>query len=176
MANPINLEVCVIGSDYVLEDGKPVVRVWGKTKKGETVLVLDRQFRPYFYIEQKADFNVIPVLAEGLNGIAPEKIEIVEKKLYGKQKNVVKLTLTSPSDVPEFKMASERLGGVKATYEYNIAYYKRYLIDKGIVPLNWVVVKGEQLESKDGVDFVVDLEDIERIESTEYPKIRILVF
>ncbi len=175
MTNPVTLEVCIIGSDYILEDGKPVVRLWGKTSKGETVLLLDRKFRPYFYVEPKPGFEIIKALPEGQGWIVPEKVETVEKRLYGKPKSVIKFVLTSPSDVPKFKIGIERLESVKATYEYNIAYYKRYLIDKGIIPLNWILVSGEGQNSLEG-GLVVELESIEHLPQTDYPKIRMLTF
>ncbi|HLD57423.1 MAG TPA: DNA-directed DNA polymerase, partial [archaeon] len=176
MTNPVTLEVCIIGSDYVMEDGKPVIHLWGKTKKGETVLILDKVFRPYFYVETRQGFEVAKALPDGMGWIVPEKVETVEKKLYGKQKNVVKVVLTSPTDVPRFKSGLERADSVRATYEYNIAYYKRYLIDKGVVPLNWIMVNGKGLETLPHTDFVVELEGLSQLPQTDYPKTKVLTF
>ena len=75
MTNPVTLEVCIIGSDYVMEDGKPVIHLWGKTKKGETVLILDKVFRPYFYVETRQGFEVAKALPDGMGWIVPEKVE-----------------------------------------------------------------------------------------------------
>ncbi len=172
--NPISLEVCIIGSDYIMEDGKPVVRLWCKTKKGESVLVLDKKFRPYLYVEAKPGPSILPLIYDGLDRITPESLEIVEKKLYGKPKSVIKVVLTSPGDIPRFKLAVERLSGVKGTYEYNIAYYKRYLIDKGIAPMSWIGVTGE-LSNQNKID-VIDVDEIKVLDSEDVPKVKILVF
>ena len=176
MTNNISIEVCIIGSDYVMEDGKPVIRLWCKTKKGETVLVLDKVFRPYLYVEIKPGFEVVKAVPEGMGWIVPERAETVEKKLYGKQKSVVKIVLTSPTDIPRFKSGLDRSDSVKSTYEYNIAYYKRYLIDKGIIPLNWILVSGKKLDSLQHADFVVEMESFGQMPQTDYPKTKVLTF
>ncbi|MBI4164024.1 MAG: ribonuclease H-like domain-containing protein [Candidatus Aenigmarchaeota archaeon] len=173
--NPISLEICIIGSDYMMEDGKPVIRLWGKTKKGDLVLVLDKKFRPYLYVEAKPGPSILPIISDGLDRIAPESLEIVEKKLYGKPKSVIKVVLTSPGDIPRFKITLEKLEGVKSTYEYNIAYYKRYLIDKGILPMSWVNVVGDIIGNQDGVD-IVELDEITNLDSEEAPRVKVLVF
>ena len=34
--------------DYVLEEKKPVIRIFGRTDKGQSIVAFDRGFEPYF--------------------------------------------------------------------------------------------------------------------------------
>ena len=44
---------CLLDCEYAVEEGKPVVRLWGRTDAGKTVCVLDAGFRPSLYVEPK---------------------------------------------------------------------------------------------------------------------------
>jgi DNA polymerase I len=43
----------VIDADYILEEDRPVIRLFCKNDKGKTVLVKDSTFKPYFYVLPK---------------------------------------------------------------------------------------------------------------------------
>ena len=43
----------LIDIDYFLDDGKSVVRLWGKTEEGKNVVILDKRLYPYFYMDAK---------------------------------------------------------------------------------------------------------------------------
>jgi DNA polymerase elongation subunit (family B) len=152
--------------DHVLEAGRPVIRLWGKTRDGKTVLVRDRNFRPYFYFEiddkYAGDFDVaafarkVADLKDAGNSFV--SAELNEKKLLGDARKFVKVKVQRPGDIIELKSAAERLPEVKKAYEYDIPYYRRYMIDKGIAPLEWVSamgnesVTGNKLETIDAVN------------------------
>ena len=165
----------------IREDGTDIM-LWGRTDKGEPALVIDRSFRPYFYVEHRKDMNggeldgLVKKISElSIDGKRPENLEVVEKKFFGKRKSLVKITTVSPQDVVKFRDLLKDWADVKGCYEYTITYYKRYMVDRGVVPLTWVWVAGNASVSGQG-HIVIDAASIEPTEEEQYPEFRMLAF
>ncbi|MBU0898568.1 MAG: DNA-directed DNA polymerase [Nanoarchaeota archaeon] len=175
--------VCIIDADYVLSDKEPLIRLWGKTKSGRSVLILDRTFDPYFYVLPKpsADLDklVEAIKAMEIEGSKPTRVEIVKKNLYGKEYDFIQVFSNNPTDIPKFRDTVKHFDGVKEEYEYTIPFYRRYIINKGIVPMSWVRVFGKEIKTNADMDLSIEAEKIESIkeeEISEYPSLHILAF
>ncbi|UCD03442.1 MAG: ribonuclease H-like domain-containing protein [Candidatus Aenigmatarchaeota archaeon] len=158
---------------------KSEVMLWGRTEKGEPALVIDPTFRPYFFVECKdgiskreADELMGKITELSLDGVKPVGVEFKERKLFGKEKKLIKITLPKPADVIKFRDTVKEWNDVKTKYEHSITFYRRYLIDTGITPLTWVEVEGR--ESTEGPYAVIEAEKITALEDEDYPKINIL--
>jgi len=142
------LKLCILDVDHAVDGDRQVIRLWCKTKGGRTVLVLDEGFRPYFYVEPKSEAEVPELekrIAETIiDEKRPETIEVIEKKIFGRPKKLLKVIVSLSVDVPKFREIVKELDGVKNTYEYAISFYRRYLIDKVLVPMQWVEVTGTE--------------------------------
>lgn len=130
---------------YKIIDEKPIIHLFGRTDKGEKVCILD-EFEPYFYAEIE-NFSVIDqikkiIVEEGEKKIKVKNVEIVEKSIAGKKKKLAKVTCQLPQDVPRIRNA---LKDAMLTYEYDIKFSRRYLIDKGIVPLTRIEAEVEEV-------------------------------
>ncbi|MFH1364533.1 MAG: 3'-5' exonuclease, partial [Candidatus Aenigmatarchaeota archaeon] len=123
-------KLCVLDVDYFVEENVPVVRIWGNTKTGKRVLVEDRRFRPYFYVEsKKAEKEDIEKMMSDIQNImfessSVEKIETIEKEFLGQMKQLIKITLTNPSDISSFRDEVKQLDNVKHKYETDISFHK----------------------------------------------------
>lgn len=62
-------------------------------------------------------------------------VEKVEKKFLGKPITVWKLYLEHPQDVPTIREKVREHPAVVDIFEYDIPFAKRYLIDKGLIPM-----------------------------------------
>lgn len=49
----MNVDIQILDCDHVMVDGKPVVRLFGKTIDGETICVFMKGPLPYFYLHAK---------------------------------------------------------------------------------------------------------------------------
>jgi DNA polymerase elongation subunit (family B) len=155
-------EFLLFDIDYILEAGIPVIRLWGKTRGGKTMLALDRHFKPYFYFEiddkNASDFD-IGAFSRKLAGIKETgksfvSAELLEKKLLGEARKFVRVKVQRPGDVNEMKSAAERWPEVKKPYEYDIPFYRRYLIDKDITPMGWVSALGTEAGSGKNLEII----------------------
>jgi DNA polymerase I len=142
------IEGFVLDADYVTLDNATCVRLTVKGADGSAYELVDRDFAPYFYLLPHGN-RVTPEIVLGYkakdsagNPLAAKKVEIERKRLFGKEVELLKVTMGNPSEVPKF---SEALMGFGQAYENDIPFARRYLIDKDIVPLNSYAFEVEQI-------------------------------
>lgn len=164
---------------YKVIDDKPVIHLFGRTVDNKQVLILDDSFEPYFYVIPKEGID----LREKLEKIEVErddkiakvtKTEIVDKKYLGKEIQAIKVYTKLPHDVPIIREVVKDWEIIEGTYEYDIMFSRRYLIDKNVTPLTLheAEVKPYTLRSKIPVFKALKIEQV----STEAIKPRILSF
>ncbi|ASJ03938.1 DNA polymerase domain-containing protein [Thermococcus barossii] len=128
----------ILDVDYITEDGKPVIRVF-KKDKGEFKIEYDREFEPYIYAllrDDSAIEEIEKITAERHGKVVKVKrAEKVKKKFLGRSVEVWVLYFTHPQDVPAIRDKIRKHPAVIDIYEYDIPFAKRYLIDKGLVPM-----------------------------------------
>ncbi|KAJ7623462.1 DNA polymerase family B-domain-containing protein [Roridomyces roridus] len=120
-------------------EGLPTFRMFGVTKNGNSVLAHVRDFSPYFYVAQPRGFrpeDLVPFRQE-LNtlvaGAPVLKLELVQKRsLWGYRGDdwvpFIKLTIQDPKNAPI------------ATFESNLPFILRFMIDHKVVGMNWIEV------------------------------------
>ncbi len=157
--------------------------IWGIDNEGKRVLIIDRNFLPYFYLvveetetpqtvmkriqSSKADFPLIV------------KLELVDRKYFGKPVKAVKVFCQDPDLIQKCAKGLEKIEGVKKSLEDDIRYSMRYLIDNNVTPCGWHEAEIEETENKlkIQVDKVYLAKSFPRtVERTEIPKLRILGF
>jgi len=128
----------ILDTDYITEDGKPVIRVF-KKENGEFRIEYDRNFEPYFYAlleDDSAIEDVKKITAERHGSVVRVKrVEKVKKKFLARPVEVWKLYFNHPQDVPAIRGRIREHPAVVDIYEYDIPFAKRYLIDKGLIPM-----------------------------------------
>ncbi|MEZ0319983.1 MAG: DNA polymerase II [Pyrobaculum sp.] len=127
---------------YAVVGGVAEVRVFGVFDNGERGVVVDRDFRPYFYVECPS--CSAEALKAHLMRVAPlESVELVERRYMGRPRQFFRVVARVPEDVRRLREEAKKLAGVEEVYEADIRYYMRYMIDRGVVPCIWNVVEVE---------------------------------
>lgn len=133
--------------DYITEDDKAVIRMFGKLKgdeEGKSIIVLDKNYKPYIYVVAVDEEKCI----EDLNEFDVEMVGWARKGHLGKSKDFLKVTLHHPQDVPKLRDKIRSLDSVYDIMEHDIPFYRRYLIDKAIFPMAEVQAEGECLDDE----------------------------
>jgi DNA polymerase I len=161
----MKIQIQVLDCDYKMLRGKPLIRIYGKTEKGEPIAVFYDRFLPYFYAqvadEKKDDF--VREIKERFNANTEE----VERYLpigYGPKVKVLKITGKDPGSVPEMKEMAYRYG---TPYEADILFRYRFMADFGIKGMCWIEAEGD-LERTDTVSCKALMAD--SIKPVENPK------
>ena len=130
--------------DYITKNRIPVIRLFGKLigedGEGSKIIALDKTFRPYIYIHPHDADECVNEL--GLLELEAEKIR---RKDRGKLKDFLKVTLKHPHDIYKLRDKIKDLKSVNEIREHDIPFYRRYLVDNGLFPMNIVEVQGKIL-------------------------------
>ncbi|KAF8141671.1 DNA polymerase family B-domain-containing protein [Boletus edulis] len=141
--------------------GRTMLRVFGITEDGNSVLANVVQFMPYFYVPVPRGFGnadtdaFMDAVNTSSGGNYVLGIEIVNKRtLWGYRGDdwlaFMKLTILEPRVLPKVRGVFERgeisfqdffvLGQSYSTFESNIPYTLRFMIDTKVVGMNWIEI------------------------------------
>lgn len=176
-------ELLLIDADYTLIEGRPAIRLYCKDGKGRTILVLDSNFEPYFFVMPKEgslaglkkriwELDVKKIETKIL------KVEIVERVWMNEKVKMLKIIIDNPRRIPDVRDAIKGWKDVEETYEYDIPFTKRFIIDKQIEPMNWIEVSGKEIKEKNNfqVDAVIQAKSVKAVDIKKSVKFRILSF
>ena len=160
-------EVVILDIDYISYEDKPVIRLFSKDGDKNVVLI-DDSFTPYLYVYSKSPDECIDDINELLDDVIVEK---VTRKDFQIEKTFIKVTFTHPQEVSKNRDAIRDLDSVIQIREYDIPFYRRYLMNRDIIPMTKVKASGELIDSfstldskKHGVEIIKLDKPLERIE------------
>jgi DNA polymerase I len=160
--------------DYVTRNRKPVIRLFGKlleNNEQKHIIVLDKHFKHYIYVIPH-DIDVCLDELKKLNILKWKKIYKNDGELV---KEVLKVIFNHPQDIPKFVEKARNLKSVKEIREYDIPFYRRYLIDKGLSPMNMVEVHGRIL-SENSSTCIFQAEKPPTPQKSSLPELKVLSF
>ncbi|TXT04989.1 hypothetical protein VHUM_03809 [Vanrija humicola] len=165
------------------------LRLFGVTREGNSVLAQVWGFKPYFYVAAPSGFlsQDLGALKDTLNSSAATMTPVVSNCVIVNRKSLwsykgdesvpfIKIVCTEPKAIPKVKGLFER-GQVDfnglfpqevMTYESNIAYTLRFMIDTKLVGMNWVeapagryeVVHGSEKRSHCQLEVILNYQDL----------------
>ena len=172
--------------DYeTTEDGRPQIRIFGLTQDKKRIVVLDPTFVPYFWVIPKNGVHLKHFIRK-LKGLEirhhEEIIKIrgarVEIKKYLKEKvRALRITADHPGHIPLIVDVVKKLPEVEAKKEFDIQFYRRYLIDRELIPHTLCSAHGEFVRRPDlAVDYVFAANSIRQATLDLLPEPQILAF
>ncbi|MDI6904512.1 MAG: DNA polymerase domain-containing protein [Candidatus Bathyarchaeia archaeon] len=169
--------------NYEVKNNTPEIWLWGIDDSGNRVLVIDRNFLAYFYavIEENVDPAKVVEEIEAGKGEYPfiTKVEVVERKFFGKPVKALKVYCGDPDVILKCGRVLRKLEGVKDCLEEDIRCSMRYLIDNDVVPCGWHEIEVSEEANTLGVqvDKVYMAKSFPKLrEKAEVPQLRILGF
>lgn len=171
-------DVVILDIDYVTYENKPVIRLFSKDGD-KNIILLDDTFEPYLYVLTDDLDKCIDEIQNNLDVVCIEK---VTKKDFQIEKEFLKVTFNHPQELAKNREALRDLESVIQIREFDIPFYRRYLMDRDVIPMTEVVAIGDKIDSF--LDLDSNKQDIEIIKLTDelkrfpdYPReFRILSF
>ena len=170
--------VVILDIDYVTYDDKPVIRLFSK-KGDKNIVLLDDTFEPYLYVVSD---EIDECMSEINSNLDVVRVEKVIKKDFQIENEFIKVTFKHPQELAKSRDALRDLETVLQIREFDIPFYRRYLMDRDVIPMTEVIATGEKVErfldldsEKQDIEIIKLTDKLQRIE--EYPqKFRILSF
>jgi DNA polymerase I/DNA polymerase-2 len=170
-------------ADYELDGNEGVILLYCRDPKGKSVLVKDKTFKTYFYVlphEEKLDEvkKRIHELDEKKIGTRILAVETCEMDWLNKNRKVLKVMIENPRRIHDVRDSVKHWKEIEDTFEYDITYYKRYLIDKRLDPMGWLEVSGELSKDmgKFKVDYVIEATSVKFLDTMKNFETKIMAF
>lgn len=129
---------------YRIVENRVVVHIFASTSKGRVVLI-DDSYLPYFYAKNDSKTLKKRIEDVDVEGIKVARVEEVDRKILGIDSKCLKIYCNVPSDVSKLNDAISK--GCE-TFEFDVNFSRRYLVDHHIVMFNTYEFTGEKIESK----------------------------
>ena len=165
--------------DYTIDnDGKAIIRIFGRTEDGKKICAIDKSFEPYFYVEPDKNVQSAQHQVEQLkqDDSFVTKTKIVKKKYLGEEITLIQVFTNAPQAVPKLKELADDLPNIINKFETDILFARRYLIDKNIIPTTLCIIEGEEIKEDYHVDAVIEIKSIKNDASKPFETPKILAF
>ena len=144
-------EFLLIDADYTVIDNTPIVRLYGRTKDGKSIIAFDNTFEPYFYALPKP--GALKSLQKNLDTlkiqdrdetITIKKTETIKKTIGTENATLLKIYCRIPGHVPKIKDAIKDMPELDKKFEFDILFFRRYLMDKNLLPMTFIETTGKE--------------------------------
>lgn len=136
----------LLDCDYIFLNSSPMLRLFGKTKEGESVCVFFKKFFPYFYVLPKKEEELIKFLEKNYKDLIVNIKEVFRFLPLGYQKEktkLLKVTLKDPSKVPKIREdLKEKKSLIEDIFEADILFKYRFMADFSLSGFGWARAKG----------------------------------
>ena len=154
--------VVILDIDYVTYNDKPVIRLFSKDGD-KNIILIDDTFEPYLYV--RPDGDVEECISEIRENIDVINIEKVIKKDFQVETEFIKVTFIHPQNLAKTRDQLWDLDSVLEIREFDIPFYRRYLMNRDVIPMTEVCAVGEKIDSFLTLDS--EKQDIEIIKLSE---------
>ncbi len=121
-------------------EGKSSIWLWGITHEGKRVLVIDNNYRAYFYLlpkEEQDPEELRKILEAEKSHPTIETVTVERKKLLAEDRVVLKIFCKDPQFLESAARDTLKQTGAEATYEEKLRLAIKYQYDYGIKPCQW---------------------------------------
>ncbi|MGD6850793.1 MAG: DNA-directed DNA polymerase [Candidatus Bathyarchaeia archaeon] len=127
--------------------------LWGITKEGKRVLIVDRNFTAYFYVmlHGGADPTKVVEAIKATGGDQIIETEAVSRRFFGKPTAAIKVSCRDATKTGKIAKQLRKLDGVSDCLEDDIRAAMRYMIDNGVLPCSWHEAEVTEEENTSGV-------------------------
>lgn len=163
----MRIQIQVLDCDYILLNGRPVIRIFGKNDKGEPICIFSNNFLPYFYLDTDDLETAARELKKKFNELSIETVERTLSIGFQENKKVLKIIGKDPSKTPEIRECAKTFG---TPYEADVLFKYRFMINKGIRGMGWIEAEGKHVFTKTvkcKAFEATKIKPIERIDNTE---------
>ncbi len=171
------VEFLLTDIDYDVLEGDLYVILYGRDSRGRRVVVLDKNYVPYFYVLPENLDKAKGEIEELMNrhGLKIRGLEVETRNLFGVEKEFIKVNCFLPQDTQKVRDLIKNLerkrggsGSVIDEYEYQIGFYRNYLVDRGFSCLDWLSVDGKEKRLPFNCDYAIEATHIEKMDEKNF--------
>lgn len=176
----MKLTFWLLDINYEVRSECSEIWLWGLTEKGTKILIIDRNFVPYFYGVLKNGADAEKAIEEiAVCQDLAAKPELVDRKLFGKPVKAVKIACKNAEALAKCAKRVRNVEDIENCFEDDIRAAMRYLIDNKVQPSAWHEIEAD--EQPNNFDVRTDKTYLAKstprtIEKIETPPLHVLGF
>lgn len=174
----MNLDFQLLDCDYIMLNGLPVLRLFGKTADDKTVCAFYDKFKPYFYTLPKKgeEEKTITELKKNF-AVDILKIEEIEKFLsvgfQEKKTKMLKIILKDPAKTPTVREFLRSKNYIQDVFEADILFKYRFMADMNLNGMKWIRAIGNPTKTASvKADRTIAADSFENLENVVNAPIR----
>lgn len=157
------MEIQIIDVDYVMVNDKPIIRIFGKNVKGESVCAFYEDFLSYFYVRGKKGAELMKSEAVKIENV--KRKDISDNK---ESKDFYKIITSNPSKTPEYREMLTKEG--VSVFEADILFKYRFMNDYNLKGMRWIRLKGNEISTNTvRAKKIFKIDSFEEIEKEDVP-------
>ncbi len=128
-------------------NGKSSIWMWGLDREGKRVLIIDKHFQPYFYLQPGQGQDPEQLRNQFENDKPHPTIDhakVKTKRLLSDRVSVLKVYCNDPFSVEKAAKISAKKLGATASFEANLRQATKYQNEYGIKPGRWYEVEADK--------------------------------
>ncbi len=128
--------------DHEDTDETTRIRLFGKTKEGTHVILTDDSFSPFFWILPQGD--PVKIKEKLLELPHVRNVEKKEMRFLGNEVKALKVSVDCQKNIQQVKDLARHIPHIGEWKETDYPLLKRYLVEKGITPLQLLEVEHDE--------------------------------
>lgn len=144
----------VLDATYEVMGREPWVVLWAKDEERRPIVLIDKTFRPYFYVlPDPSHYDRLDDLARRVYALSKPRspitsVEVVDKRYFGRPVKALKVTTVIPEAVRDYREEVRTLPGARDVLEADVRFSMRYLIDRDVKPFRWYEAEVEETSAQ----------------------------
>ncbi|MCX7856875.1 MAG: DNA-directed DNA polymerase [Deltaproteobacteria bacterium] len=178
------MEFFLTDIDYDVINESLYILLFGRDSKGKRVVVLDKDYSPYFYVlpsdKEMAKREIEDLVSR--HEVKFKSLDIETKTVLGQKRELIRVNCLLPQDTQKVRDIIKNLekkrggsGSIIEEYEYQMGFYRSYLVDKDFSCLDWFYVSGDEKNLPFNAEIVIEAKEIKKING-KVGNIRALAF
>ncbi|AAK40441.1 DNA polymerase [Saccharolobus solfataricus] len=125
----------ILDFSYEIKGNTPLVYIWSVDDEGNSSVVIDNNFRPYFYIIYEGNENeIIENIKKNCEAL---QITKVKRKYLGNIVDALLIQTSTPTQIKKCREKISELNNIKGIFDADIRYTMRYSLDFDLRPFTW---------------------------------------
>ncbi|QXJ30609.1 DNA-directed DNA polymerase [Saccharolobus shibatae] len=125
----------ILDFSYEIKDNIPLIYIWSIDDEGNSCVVVERNFKPYFYVVYEGNGDeIIENIRKNCEVLLITK---VKRKYLGNVVDALLVQTFTPTQIKRCREKISRINGIKSIFDADIRFTMRYSIDFDLRPFTW---------------------------------------
>ncbi|QGA55093.1 DNA polymerase [Sulfolobus sp. E5-1-F] len=125
----------ILDFSYEIKENTPLIYIWAVDNEGNSCVVIERNFKPYFYVVYEG--NEREIIENIRKNCETVQITKVKRKYLGNVVDALLIQTFTPAQIKRCREKISKTNNIKGVFDADIRFTMRYSIDFDLRPFTW---------------------------------------